>query len=83
MRFFLGSIFNLFFCLTFCRFISTFSQPGAHPLVLVHSNSVFQKSLCRLLELEILPAMQMLEQQQAKNIERLNELKAKKLQMSK
>jgi BRCA1/BRCA2-containing complex subunit 3 len=48
-----------------------------HPLLKIHSQSVYQKSLCRLLELETLPMLFLFQQQQKKNIEKIIELKRK------
>lgn len=48
-----------------------FSNQIIHPLLKIHSQSVYQKSLCRLLELETLPMLFLFQQQQKKNIEKV------------
>ncbi len=48
------------------------SSSQNHPLVQMHSAAVYQKSLCRLLELETLPLLHMLQQRHQHNVEKVN-----------
>jgi len=49
-----------------------------HPLAQMHSAAVYQKSLCRLLELETLPLLHMLQQRHQYNLEKIQQLKEEK-----
>jgi len=49
-----------------------------HPFVQIHSAAVYQKSLCRLLELETTPTLLLMQQKQNQNLERLQQLKEEK-----
>jgi len=49
-----------------------------HPLVQVHSSSVYQKSLCRLLEFQALPMLHSLRQKEKEDLNRLVQLRKEK-----
>jgi len=60
-------------------YIKSLSELGkSHPLVQIHSAAVYQKSLCRLLEIGAAPLLQTLQDRKKYNIEKLASLEQEK-----
>jgi len=52
-----------------------------HPLITLHSNGVYQKALCRLLEFAIFPLLQTLRDRQLQNSKKVKELRDEKARL--
>jgi len=60
-------------------YIKSLAELGkSHPLVQIHSAAVYQKSLCRLLEIGAAPLLQTLQDRKKYNLEKLASLEQEK-----